>query len=141
MYRLANQFICPVFRWGTQKEWEFGLQRVINFPSSRKQSERTYLLKTLAGCPESESKIIKILNVTMLEGNGNFSETDMFLIFSMLTGSSAGYTTLFHFLSNNWDVLKERWVLCKPDLVKKTDLNIHEPPFNGTINLKKPLGN
>ncbi|CAB3239534.1 unnamed protein product [Arctia plantaginis] len=106
---LANQYICPVFRWGTQKEWEFGLQRVINFPSSRKQSERTYLLKTLAGCPETEAKIVKILNVTMLEGNGNFSETDMFLIFSMLTGSSAGYTTLFHFLSNNWDVLKERY--------------------------------
>lgn len=92
------------------KEWEFGLQRVINFPPSRKQSERTFLLKTLAGCPESENKIVRLLNITMLEGNGNFSETDMFLIFSMLTGSSAGYTTLFHFLSNNWEVLKERYV-------------------------------
>ncbi|XP_026737338.1 aminopeptidase N [Trichoplusia ni] len=106
---LSNQYICPVFKWGTMKEWEFGLQRVINFPSSRKQSERTYLLKTLAGCPESEVKVNKLLNITMLEGNGNFSETDMFLIFSMLTGSSSGYTTLFNFLSNNWEVLKERY--------------------------------
>ncbi|XP_075971885.1 aminopeptidase N [Anticarsia gemmatalis] len=106
---LGNQYICPVFKWGTMKEWEFGLQRVINFPPSRMQSERTYLLKTLAGCPETENKINRLLNITMLEGNGNFSETDMFLIFSMLTGSSGGYTTLFHFLSNNWDVLKERY--------------------------------
>ncbi|KAH9643199.1 hypothetical protein HF086_012861 [Spodoptera exigua] len=106
---LANQYICPVFKWGTMKEWEFGLQRVINFPPSRKQSERTYLLKTLAGCPESEEKINRLLNITLLEGHANFTETDAFLIFSMLTGSATGYTTLFHFLSNNWDLLKERY--------------------------------
>ena len=90
------------------KEWEFGLQRVINFPPSRKQSERTYLLKTLAGCPESEEKINRLLNITLLQGHANFTETDAFLIFSMLTGSATGYTTLFNFLSNNWDVLREK---------------------------------
>jgi aminopeptidase N len=97
-----------VFKWGTKKEWEFGLQRVIHFPPSRKQSERTYLLKTLAGCPNDEYKIIRLLNITVLEGNTNFTETDIFLIFSMLSGGSRGYTTLFHFLNNNWDVLKEK---------------------------------
>ncbi|OWR47404.1 protease m1 zinc metalloprotease [Danaus plexippus plexippus] len=106
---ISNQYICPVFKWGTQKEWDFGLQRVINFPPSRKQSERTYLLKTLAGCPVDEKKIEKLLNITILEGNGNFTETDLFLIFSMLTGNSQGYTTLFYFLNNNWDVLKEKF--------------------------------
>ncbi|KAG8041192.1 hypothetical protein G9C98_002180, partial [Cotesia typhae] len=25
---VANEFICPVFRWGTMEEWEFGLQRM-----------------------------------------------------------------------------------------------------------------
>lgn len=107
-HSISNQYICPVFKWGTQKEWDFGLQRVINFPPSRKQSERTYLLKTLAGCPVDEKKIEKLLNITILEGNGNFTETDLFLIFSMLTGNSQGYTTLFYFLNNNWDVLKEK---------------------------------
>ncbi|XP_023943502.2 aminopeptidase N [Bicyclus anynana] len=106
---LPNLYICPVFKWGTQKEWNFGLQRVISFPPSRKQSERTFLLKTLAGCPIEEFKIEKLLNITLLEGNGNFTETDLLLIFSMLTGSSQGYTTLFHFLSNNWEVLKEKY--------------------------------
>ncbi|CAG9795015.1 unnamed protein product [Diatraea saccharalis] len=105
---ISNQYICPVFKWGTKKEWEFGLQRVIHFPSSRKQSERTYLLKTLAGCPNDESKIIRLLNMTLLEGNGNFTETDIFLIFSMLSGGSKGYTTLFHFLNDNWDALKDK---------------------------------
>ncbi|KAL0882651.1 hypothetical protein ABMA27_001086 [Loxostege sticticalis] len=105
---ISSQYICPVFKWGTKKEWEFALQRVINFPPSRKQSERTYLLKTLAGCPDDETKIIRLLNITLLEGNGNFTETDIFLIFSMLSGGSRGYTTLLHFLSNNWDVLKEK---------------------------------
>ncbi|XP_028036139.1 aminopeptidase N [Bombyx mandarina] len=106
---IANQYIGPVFTYGTRKEWEFGLQRVINFPPSRKQSERTYLLKTLAGCPIEEYKINRLLNITLLEGNGNFTDTDLFLIFSMLTGGSQGYTTLFHFLNNNWAVLKEKF--------------------------------
>ncbi|XP_063533529.1 aminopeptidase N [Cydia strobilella] len=106
---IANQYICPVFRWGTKEEWEFGFQRVINFPPSRKQSERTYLLKTLAGCPVDSYKINRLLNVTILEGNGNFTETDLFLIFSMLTGSPQGYETLFFFLDKNWSVLKEKF--------------------------------
>ncbi|XP_026755320.2 aminopeptidase N [Galleria mellonella] len=106
---ISNQYLCPVFTWGTKKEWEFGLQRVINFPPSRKQSERTYLLKTLAGCPNDEEKIKRILDIAVLEGNGNFTETDLFLIFNMLTGSPMGHTTLFNFLSNNWQVLKEKF--------------------------------
>ncbi|KAI5638662.1 hypothetical protein NE865_08718 [Phthorimaea operculella] len=107
--RISNQYICPVFKYGSKKEWEFGLQRVINFPPSRKQSERTYLLKTLAGCPEDPFKIMRLLNITVLEGNGNFTETDIFLIFSMLTGNPQGYTTLFRFLESNWDILKEKY--------------------------------
>jgi len=60
LYRVANKFLCPVFKWGTDEEWEFGLQRVINFPKTslaRKQNERTYLLKTLAGCPKDANRI------------------------------------------------------------------------------------
>ncbi|KAG6450130.1 hypothetical protein O3G_MSEX006399 [Manduca sexta] len=106
---ISNQYICPVFKYGTKKEWEFGLQRVIHFPPSRKQNERTYLLKTLAGCPEDEYKINRLLNITVLEENGNFTETDLFLIFSMLSGSPQGYTTLFNFVNKNWDVLKEKF--------------------------------
>ncbi|XP_026322027.1 aminopeptidase N [Hyposmocoma kahamanoa] len=106
---IANQYICPVFKYGSKKEWEFGLQRVINFPPSRKQSERTYLLKTLAGCPVDVYKINRLLNLSVLEGNGNFTETDLFLIFSMVSGSPHGHTTLFHFLNNNWNDLKEKF--------------------------------
>lgn len=105
---VQNQYICPVFKWGTQEEWEFGLQRIINFPALRKQSERTYLLKTLAGCPIKASKIQRLLNITILEQNGNFTENDIFLIFSMLSGGSSGYTTLFNFLSENWEAIKIR---------------------------------
>ncbi|KAF5302442.1 hypothetical protein FQR65_LT08532, partial [Abscondita terminalis] len=104
---VANQFICPVFKWGSIEEWEFGLQRVVNFPPGRKQSERTYLLKTLAGCPIDSWKIEKILNITILEQNTNFTDNDIYLIFSMLTGSSSGYTTLFNYLSKNWNALKK----------------------------------
>ncbi|XP_063926090.1 aminopeptidase N [Zophobas morio] len=106
---VSNQYICPVFKWGTNEEWEFGLQRVINFPVNRKQSERTYLLKTLAGCPNEAAKIEKLLNITILEQNGNFTDNDVYLIFSMLTGSANGYTTLFNFLKKNWDTIKVRF--------------------------------
>ncbi|XP_058826210.1 aminopeptidase N [Topomyia yanbarensis] len=106
---VANQYICPVFKWGTQEEWEFGLQRVINFPESRMQSERTYLLKTLAGCPIQASKINRLLNITVLDNNGNFTDNDISLIFKMLSGGSNGYMALFKFLQQNWDSIKLRF--------------------------------
>lgn len=85
------------------------MNRVINFPESRKQSERTYLLKTLAGCPIQSEKIIKLLNITILDNHEKFNDNDIFLIFNMLSGGSSGYTTLFNFLSDNWDAIKERF--------------------------------
>lgn len=89
---------------------EFGLQRVINFPASRKPSERTYLLKTLAGCPIQPERVERLLNITILEQNGNFTENDLFLIFSMLTGGSNGYATLFNFVQQHWDTIKKKYV-------------------------------
>lgn len=97
-----------MFKWGTKEEWEFGLERVINFPPSRRQNERTYLLKTLSGCPIDQWKIERLLNITVLEENGNFTDSDISLIFSMLTGGANGYTTLFNFLQKNWDIIKVR---------------------------------
>ncbi|XP_071858487.1 aminopeptidase N [Bombus fervidus] len=108
---VANEFICPVFKWGSEEEWEFGLQRVINFPQNspeRKQNERTYLLKSLAGCPKDTYKIERLLNVTFLDQNGNFTDSDIQLIFVTLSGGAAGYTTLFNFLTENWDMVKQR---------------------------------
>ncbi|XP_032667689.1 aminopeptidase N [Odontomachus brunneus] len=109
---VANKFLCPVFKWGTDDEWEFGLQRVINFPQNslaRKQNERTYLLKTLAGCPKDANKIERLLQVAVLDQNENFTDADIHLIFSMLTGSATGYKTLFNFLIQHWYTVKERF--------------------------------
>lgn len=105
---VSNQHICPVFQWGDEAAWDFGLMRVINFPETRKQNERTFLLKTLASCPMQRDKIERLLNVTILEQNGNFTERDISLVINMLTGGSAGYKTLLEFLSVNWDVIKQR---------------------------------
>ncbi|KAG5316288.1 AMPN Aminopeptidase, partial [Pseudoatta argentina] len=109
---VANKFLCPVFKWGTDEEWEFGLQRVINFPKTslaRKQNERTYLLKTLAGCPKDTNKIERLLQVAVLDQNENFTDSDIHLIFSMLTGSATGYKTLFNFLLDHWYTVKEQF--------------------------------
>ncbi|KAL3276601.1 hypothetical protein HHI36_011973 [Cryptolaemus montrouzieri] len=106
---LANQYLCPVFKWGTWEEWYFGFQRVLKFPADRKQSERTYLLKTLAGCPNDATTINKLLNYTILSGEDLFKDNDIYLIFNMLTGNPKGYTALFNFLKENWDKLKIRF--------------------------------
>ncbi|XP_068631174.1 endoplasmic reticulum aminopeptidase 2 [Battus philenor] len=106
---VSDMYFCPVFQWGTQEEWEFGLQRVINFPPTRKQSERTYLLKTLSGCLRDKSKITRLLNITLIEENGNFTEMDLFMINNMFSHSPQAYTTLFHFIEDNWDVIKEKY--------------------------------
>jgi hypothetical protein len=92
------------------EEWEFGLDRVMKFPLDRKQSERTYLLKTLAGCPIHENKINKLLNLVVLGSNESFTENDAFLVFNMLSSSgSIGYRTLFKFLTNNWVALRIKY--------------------------------
>ncbi|GAB0096680.1 Aminopeptidase [Sergentomyia squamirostris] len=104
-----NQYICPVFKWGTQEEWEFGLERVINYPTDRTRSGRTYLLKNLAGCPVQAEKIERLLNITILEYNENFTDNDISLIIRMLSGGSSGYTNLFNFLSKNFDYIKLRF--------------------------------
>ncbi|KOC69113.1 Aminopeptidase N [Habropoda laboriosa] len=109
---VANEFICPVFKWGTEEEWEFGLHRVINFPQNspeRKRNERTYLLKSLAGCPKDTYKIERLLNVTILHQNENFTDLDIHLIFVTLSSGATGYTTLYNFLADNWDIVKQRF--------------------------------
>uniref|UniRef100_A0A1A9VNN8 Aminopeptidase n=1 Tax=Glossina austeni TaxID=7395 RepID=A0A1A9VNN8_GLOAU len=106
---LPNNYICIIFKWGTIEEWEFGLERVITFPKNRTRSERTFLLKTLAGCPVQPNKIIRLLNITILEGNGNFTDNDILLIFNMLSGGSVGYETLYNFLYENWSEVRRKF--------------------------------
>jgi hypothetical protein len=48
--------------------------------------------------------------MTLLEDSDNFTGADVRLILNMLTGSSTGYTTLFKFLSQNWEELRQRYV-------------------------------
>lgn len=108
---VANEFICPVFKWGTDEEWEFGLQRVINFPQNtpeRKQNERTYLLKSLAGCTKDKRRVERLLNV-IFEKNGNFSDSDIRLIFTTLTGDAVFTGVLSNFLTEHWDTVKQRF--------------------------------
>lgn len=54
------------------------------------------------------AKIERLLNITILEENGNFTENDIFLEFSMLSSGSNGYIALFNFLSDNWDAIRQR---------------------------------
>jgi hypothetical protein len=46
----------------------------------------------------------------LLEDSDNFTGADVRLVLNMLTGSSTGYTTLFKFLSHNWEELRQRYV-------------------------------
>jgi len=47
--------------------------------------------------------------VSVLDQNENFTDADIHLILSMLTGSAPGYTTLFNFLLGHWSTVKERF--------------------------------
>lgn len=51
----------------------------------------------------------RLLQVTVLDQNENFTDADIHLIFSMLTGSATGYKTLFNFLHEHWYTVKERF--------------------------------
>lgn len=92
----VNELICS--RFG--ESW-IELRSAFNF---------IYFIQTLAGCPNQREKVQRLLNITILEENANFTENDIFLIFSMLSGSSTGYSTLFSFLQENWEAIKIKWV-------------------------------
>nr|XP_018906377.1 PREDICTED: endoplasmic reticulum aminopeptidase 2 isoform X1 [Bemisia tabaci] len=104
---VSRSYLCSVFLWGSQKQWEFGLERVLNFPANRSQSERDFLFRTLAGCPQDPVRIRKILNITLLQNSSVFSESDKFKMINSIASSSIGYTTMFEFLKENWNALKE----------------------------------
>ncbi|XP_043064421.1 aminopeptidase N isoform X2 [Drosophila ficusphila] len=99
---VPNEFICPVFMWGSMEEWMFGLERISQFPKLRLQSDRTFLLKMLSGCPAQREKINYLLELAILKNVSFFSENDKILIINMITTRSIGYTTLLDFLSSHW---------------------------------------
>ncbi|KAH8379861.1 hypothetical protein KR009_007687, partial [Drosophila setifemur] len=102
---VQREYICPVFRWGSMKEWIFGLERINQFSKLGLQSDRTFLLKMLAKCPSQPEKIHHLLELAILGSNSNFTESDKILIVNTLSTESVGYTTLLHFVSDNWDTL------------------------------------
>jgi len=107
-FRVSSHYMCTVFKWGSLEEWQFGLQRVMQFPKSRKQSARTHLLKALAGCPTQSEKIDRLLEISILEEHSNFTENDKFLILTSLTTVSSRYYSLFDFFSKNWIAIRRR---------------------------------
>ncbi|XP_062121831.1 aminopeptidase N [Drosophila sulfurigaster albostrigata] len=107
-YPEASHYLCPIFKWGSLEKWQFGLERVMQFPKSRKLSERTHLLKALAGCPTQPEKIEQLLKITILEDHSNFTENDKFLILTSLTSGSSHYS-LLNFVSTNWMTLRQKF--------------------------------
>ncbi|KAH8417298.1 hypothetical protein KR222_008393, partial [Zaprionus bogoriensis] len=106
--QLPNEYMCPTYKWGSLEEWQFGLQRVMQFPKTRPQSERTHQLKTLASCPTQPEKINLLLKLSLLDEHSNFTENDKFLILTSLTRQSSGYYSLFNFLSENWMQIRQK---------------------------------
>lgn len=47
--------------------------------------------------------------MAVLNQNENFTDADIHLIFSMLSGSATGYKTLFSFLLEHWYTVKEQF--------------------------------
>lgn len=97
--------MCCLFQWGEDKEFEFGVQRLLHFPDARQRTERAFLLRALSGCPRAASRKQRIMNITLLENNGTFSEEDQRLVLQMV--STRG-SDLLNFLDTNWDTLKAK---------------------------------
>ncbi|XP_070136464.1 aminopeptidase N isoform X2 [Drosophila bipectinata] len=106
---LPKDYICPVFKWGSMNEWILGLERIMLFTKSHIQSDRTFLLKMLAGCPSQTEKIHYLLEVTMIRNISYIKESDLFLIFNMLGTETIGYSTLLNFIVENWDIVYQKF--------------------------------
>ncbi|XP_046393632.1 aminopeptidase N [Ischnura elegans] len=100
------QSLCPVFGWGTRKEWEYGLDRVLKFNDAQQpRYGRVYLLKTLASCTRDPELIERLLKAGLHDRNV-FTDEELRLILSMMTSTYNGHHTLFKYLRDNWDSLK-----------------------------------
>uniref|UniRef100_A0A8D9EEU3 Aminopeptidase N n=1 Tax=Cacopsylla melanoneura TaxID=428564 RepID=A0A8D9EEU3_9HEMI len=107
---IASSYLCTVFAWGTMEEWNFALDRFINFPSeNRTQGEKVFLLRTLSGCPQNATKLEKLLNMTLINetSSKHFTEEDKFLVLQAMGIQNPGaHSILFLFLEKNWSTLK-----------------------------------
>lgn len=102
---MPDSLMCCLFQWGEDKEFEFGVQRLLHFPESRQRAERAYLLRVLAGCPRAATRKERLMNITLLENNGTFSDEDQMLVLQMVSARGAD---LLNFLDVNWDKLKAK---------------------------------
>ncbi|KAF6206437.1 hypothetical protein GE061_017670 [Apolygus lucorum] len=106
---IATSHLCPVMAWGNYDEWQFALERLKQFPTNRSKAERTFLMKTVSGCPHDPKKYEMLLNLTFMNRKNNvFSDEDRYIVLSAIAGESIGYTSLFNFLKSNWNDLKKR---------------------------------
>lgn len=53
---MPDSLMCCLFQWGEDKEFEFGVQRLLHFPEGRQRTERAFLLRVLSGCPRASSR-------------------------------------------------------------------------------------
>ncbi|KAH8270161.1 hypothetical protein KR018_005007 [Drosophila ironensis] len=106
---LPREFMCPVFKWGSMEEWMLGFKLIDQLSKYHLQSDRVFLVKMLAGCPSQFEKIHYLLEITMINNSSTLTETDLILIINMMSTEPAGYTTLLHFISENWTFLHKRF--------------------------------
>ncbi|RZF34619.1 hypothetical protein LSTR_LSTR008644 [Laodelphax striatellus] len=105
---IANIHLCPVFTYGSDEEWEFGVQRLVNFSPNRTVSERSFLLKTLGGCSRDTTRYMKLMNLMFLDeaANETFSEADRYAVLAAMSSEPQGHLAMYEFLKNNFDALK-----------------------------------
>ncbi|CAB3360825.1 Hypothetical predicted protein [Cloeon dipterum] len=109
---VPSRVFCPVFAYGSKEEWNFGFERFNHLSSSKAAADRSYLLKTLAGCPRDPSKIERLLTAILLSKGTKselFSDADIRLVLGEISGRHAGYLELFRFTKTHWKQLKENF--------------------------------
>lgn len=89
-------------------DWILGLEQILLFPKSRIQSDRTFLLKMLAGCPSQPEKIHYLLEFAMIRNISYMKETDVSLILNVLGTETIGFSTLLNFIIENWDFVYQK---------------------------------
>lgn len=89
-------------------DWILGLERILLFPKLHIQSDRTFLLRMLAGCPSQPEKIHYLLEFTMMRNISYMKESDVFLILNVLGTETVGFSTLLNFIVDNWDFVYQK---------------------------------
>ncbi|XP_063218531.1 aminopeptidase N-like [Bacillus rossius redtenbacheri] len=107
--------ICLTVRHGSMEQFERALTRLMDMLRQRQDSRSPRQVKLITNCARQPDKVERLLRTALLVRDTGFSDEDRHTVVNQLSAHHSGYSTMFSFLGDNWEALRQG-LEDKPDL-------------------------